>query len=204
MNKQLQQEFDAFAAVYDQVTLGELQYDAHKRIPAEMLKLYSPSHASVLDLGCGTGLSSKLFFEKGYSLTGVDISPEMLKLAQNYPYSELVCGDLEGSSWQTAEKQFDFISCIGVMEFIKDPAAFLKNCQSRLRANGLIGITFPLNCYSEATIPVYAYQPEQALRLLQEQGFHVKEMVLFTGYFMPEEDISYLGIIADYPFSIDQ
>ncbi len=37
---------------------------------------------SVLDLGCGVGLASKCLIEKGFELTGIDISKEMLRFYQ--------------------------------------------------------------------------------------------------------------------------
>ncbi len=195
MSKKLQKEFDAFAAVYDEITVNELQYDAHERIPQEMLQVYKPETATVLDLGCGTGLSAAAFFDKNYQVHGVDISPEMLKQAKKYPFTSLKCADLESNKWDYKEK-FDFISCVGVMEFIKKPEAFLKRCKENLKENGILGITFPLNTYSEAEVPVFSYDPDQAMKLLQSAGLTPKQMILFTGYFMPEEDINYLGIIA--------
>ena len=195
MSKKLQQEFDAFAAVYDEITVDELQYDAHERIPQELLRVNTPETATVLDLGCGTGLSAAAFFEKNYQVHGIDISPEMLKQAKRYPFASLKCADLE-SDKRDYKEQFDFISCVGVMEFIQNPEAFLTKCRENLKDNGLLGITFPLNTYSEAEVPVFSYDPDQALRLLQSAGLQPKQMVLFTGYFMPEEDINYLGVIA--------
>ena len=43
-----------------------------------------PKNSIVLDLGCGTGLPyAKRLVEKGYDVIGVDISPNMVKIAQN-------------------------------------------------------------------------------------------------------------------------
>jgi SAM-dependent methyltransferase len=46
-----------------------------------LIKLYHPKTKSIIDLGCGTGQHDLLLAQKGYLVTGVDFSEEMLKLA---------------------------------------------------------------------------------------------------------------------------
>ena len=41
-----------------------------------------PSKAKVLDVGCGPGTFSKYLFSKGFVVEGVDLSAEMVKIAQ--------------------------------------------------------------------------------------------------------------------------
>jgi len=58
-----------------------------------------PENGSILDLGSGTGLPfAKLFVEKGFNYLGVDISSQMIKIAQkNVPlanFKELSITDL--------------------------------------------------------------------------------------------------------------
>lgn len=42
----------------------------------------SPALTRVLDLGCGTGISSALFVSEGYSVTGVEPNAEMRRMAE--------------------------------------------------------------------------------------------------------------------------
>ncbi|TKJ25309.1 MAG: hypothetical protein CEE42_08120 [Promethearchaeota archaeon Loki_b31] len=65
-----------------------------------------PKNGSILDLGSGTGLPfAKLFIEKGFNVLGVDISSQMIKIAQkNGPlanFKELSMTDLD------YDKKFD-------------------------------------------------------------------------------------------------
>lgn len=191
----LSEEFDAFSPVYDDITVNELQYDAHIKIPEEMLSLKKLESATVLDLGCGTGLSSLPFIRQGYQVHGVDLSAGMLEQAKKHPFASLTCSDLETDELNF-DQRFDYICCLGVMEFIKESESFIKKCNSLLKDGGIMGITFPLNIYSEAELTLYSYTPDEALNLLQRCGFRVEEMMLFTGYQMPEEDINYLGVIV--------
>jgi 18S rRNA (guanine1575-N7)-methyltransferase len=51
--------------------------------------------AFVLDLGCGSGLSGECLEENGHYWVGVDISPAMLKIAQEREVEgDLLLGDL--------------------------------------------------------------------------------------------------------------
>jgi SAM-dependent methyltransferase len=66
--------------------------DAHKKILAELI----PDGASVLDLGCGYGRLLTLMPVSWYGdYTGVDLSPELVRLAQEtYPVRRFYVGDL--------------------------------------------------------------------------------------------------------------
>jgi len=48
----------------------------------DLIQKYSPSAKSILDLGCGTGRHDLLLAEKGYAITGVDMSKEMIAVAR--------------------------------------------------------------------------------------------------------------------------
>lgn len=49
--------------------------------------------ASVLDLGCGTGIASRLFAARGFRVTGVDPNEEMLAAARGEGGAEFVRGE---------------------------------------------------------------------------------------------------------------
>lgn len=56
---------------------------------------YLPKKASVLDAGCGFGRDSKAFFDRGYKITGIDLSSGLLKIAkEKYPQINFVKGNL--------------------------------------------------------------------------------------------------------------
>ena len=47
-----------------------------------ILTLLPPPPARLLDVGCGTGWTSRLFARRGYDVVGVDISPDMVAQAR--------------------------------------------------------------------------------------------------------------------------
>ncbi|MBV8491026.1 MAG: class I SAM-dependent methyltransferase, partial [Candidatus Eremiobacteraeota bacterium] len=57
----------------------------------------------VLDVGCGTGLGSRVMIENGMSVTGVDASKTMIELArERYPAATWVEGKAEALPFQEA------------------------------------------------------------------------------------------------------
>lgn len=68
-----------FAHVYDQL-MTDIPYEDY----VEWVQKKAPSnnHKKLLDIGCGTGSLSLLFHEAGYKVTGIDLSEDMLSVAQ--------------------------------------------------------------------------------------------------------------------------
>ena len=69
---------------------------------------FAAARGKALDIGCGAGgRFVRLLEERGFEITGVDASSEMINLAQmNHPESLFVKGDIR--YWDT-EAQYDFI-----------------------------------------------------------------------------------------------
>jgi len=76
--------YDAFASAYD-ILNTEIDYDKMaEHITAVLHKYKINKDSLVLDLGCGTGHLTKKLAEKGFDMTGVDSSEEMLNCARDY------------------------------------------------------------------------------------------------------------------------
>jgi trans-aconitate methyltransferase len=93
-------------------------------------------NVSALDFGCGAGGFSAKLSQMGFSVTGVDPSGEMIKLAlSNSPGGiEYITGDVETVS----EKKFNLITAIMVFQFIQDIDNVLIKLLSLLEGGGLI------------------------------------------------------------------
>ena len=72
--------YEDFANVYDHVMNNIPYEDWFERIH-DYLKSHGIAEGSICELGCGTGTMTELFASAGYGMTGVDVSPEMLALA---------------------------------------------------------------------------------------------------------------------------
>ena len=52
---------------------------------------YIPDHGIILDFGCGSGRDTKYFLDKGYSVTAVDGSEELCRLAEEHTGIKVKC-----------------------------------------------------------------------------------------------------------------
>lgn len=82
---------EAEAPTYDQTYVTAGGYDAPQRLAALVSTLGVPTTASILDVGCGTGLVGKELKALGYNgVDGIDLSQKMLdEAAQTFSYGTL-------------------------------------------------------------------------------------------------------------------
>ncbi|MDP2641581.1 MAG: class I SAM-dependent methyltransferase [Candidatus Yanofskybacteria bacterium] len=96
---------------------------------------------SVLDVGCGPGITSKYFTGKGLRVTGIDFSEKMLEIAkQEVPSGEFLVLDLKDADM--LEDLFEGIFMQAVLLHIpkKDVAEHLRKLTGRLKEGGYLSI----------------------------------------------------------------
>lgn len=95
-----------------------------------------------LDVGCGGGWFTRVFTRKGYLMTGMDISPEMLDFAQQTALKEGVRGEyILGDITKTKlPRRYDFVTsindCVNYIPKHRLDAAF-KNIKNALVKGGI-------------------------------------------------------------------
>lgn len=73
--------YGKFAYVYDEL-MQDMPYAKWKRFALEAWEKYG-NPSDVVELGCGTGTLTVMLAEQGYRMTGIDLSEDMLAVAQN-------------------------------------------------------------------------------------------------------------------------
>lgn len=76
--------YTSFAQVYD-LFMDNVLYEEWCDFLCRLLKAHHIEDGPILDLGCGTGKMTRLMSERGYDMTGVDNSAEMLQIAAMEP-----------------------------------------------------------------------------------------------------------------------
>jgi 2-polyprenyl-6-hydroxyphenyl methylase/3-demethylubiquinone-9 3-methyltransferase len=96
--------------------------------------------AQVLDLGCGGGLLSEALAKAGAKVTGIDLAPDLIKIAKLHRLESGVQVDYREQSAEALAEQapgtFDAITCMEMLEHVPDPAAILRACATLLRQGG--------------------------------------------------------------------
>ncbi len=115
----------------------------------------------ILDLGCGTGCLTRMLRESFPSaeITGVDISPGMVKFArQHCPGADFVAADAEQYVHGLAPG-YDLIVSNATMQWFQHPTETLRACRNLLAANGLLALsTFGHDTFRELRASfVHAY-----------------------------------------------
>lgn len=77
----VREAYDAFAPAYDEF-VGHYQYERWTATLLDMAVEHGATGNRLLDIGCGTGLSLITMVERGWEVTGCDISPAMLGVAR--------------------------------------------------------------------------------------------------------------------------
>lgn len=86
-------DYDAWAWLYDR-TLGPEYRDRKMGFLDRAMLAHLPPGARVLDLCCGTGQMMAPMIARGFQVTGIDMSPEMLRhAARTAPGAQLIEGD---------------------------------------------------------------------------------------------------------------
>ena len=93
----------------------------------------------VLDVACGTGVLFPDYLERNVgSLTGIDISPEMAKIAQEkFPHVQVLCGDVEEEKF---DKQFDCIMVYNAFPHFPDPEKLIATLSGMLKQGGTLTV----------------------------------------------------------------
>jgi len=155
---------------------------AHDRVQkADVQRLLRPAAVgeTLLDVGCGTGHWSSFFAEMGYRVTGIDVAPEMVEVAQStVPDWTFQVADAHDLPFE--DGTFDVVAAMATLEFLPDPAAAVREMARCARRGGhlLIGTLnrlAPLNQHrlSKGKPPyssAHLFSPEELRNLLAPWG----------------------------------
>jgi SAM-dependent methyltransferase len=99
----------------------------------------------LLDAGCGNGYLAGKLLERGYEVTGVDLSSEGVEIARRmYSAGRFEVGSVEEDLLERlAAKPFDVVVSTEVIEHLYSPAGFAQACFGALRPGGVIVLTTP-------------------------------------------------------------
>ncbi len=92
----------------------------------------------VLDVACGTGVLFPDYIKRGAVVTGVDISPEMVKIAKkNFPKIDVICEDVEKLDFS---EKFDVVMVYNAFPHFPYPERLIEKLSTFLRDGGRLSV----------------------------------------------------------------
>lgn len=173
--------FDNYADNFDHELMDSLQYKVPEAIHAYACRyLDENKQLSVLDLGCGTGLAGRYFRASASYLAGVDISANMLEIAEKkYIYDELIREDMTSALRQCVQK-FDLIIASDAFVYLGDLREVLLQSHQALLPDGYLIFTTEVGYNEDFKLTEtgrYLHSEAYLKRLAYELNFNLLELV---------------------------
>ncbi len=113
----------------------------------ELGKAIIPPEASILDCGCGLGLSANLLAKEGFKVTAIDVSPLFISKAKKKYGDQHNLRFLEGDvgNLPFSDNSFDAVGSILLMEHVTDVKGVLGEMCRVVRNQGILIIIMPNN-----------------------------------------------------------
>jgi predicted TPR repeat methyltransferase len=133
---------------YDHQMLDELGYTSPITI-ARLLDEYLPDkNARIYDIGCGTGLTCVFLHQQGYrALDGIDLSPDMVRVAENRGiYQDVLLGDVN-QPLAVADNSYDAAISSGTFTHGHVGPGPLQEIFRILRPGGILACTVHMDLW---------------------------------------------------------
>jgi demethylmenaquinone methyltransferase/2-methoxy-6-polyprenyl-1,4-benzoquinol methylase len=99
-----------------------------------------PRGGHVLDVATGTGLVAAELLRRGFAVTGVDLSPEMLAVARRRFGDEVELINASAEALPLASESFDHLTVTHVLRYVADPGATLAELARVVRPGGFVAL----------------------------------------------------------------
>ncbi len=135
------------AGWYDELISGEDTYQTKVILP-NILRLLMPTGKKVVDIACGQGFFSKALMDAGAQVVGVDISPNLIAIAQKNNSENLRFEVLPANNMTSLlNESFDDAILILAVQNIKEMAETFKEAARVLVKGGKFIIVLNHPCF---------------------------------------------------------
>lgn len=118
--------------------LDAYRFDKLRYLP-EVVDFNSYRGRDLLEIGCGVGIDLVRFARSGANVTGIDLAPVSIELAQkNFDQRGLpaTLHVMNGEAMSFSDNSFDVVYMHGVLQYTADPAKMIAEAHRVLRPGG--------------------------------------------------------------------
>lgn len=158
--------------------------------------------SKILDLGIGTGESSRRFQDTGHIVTGIDGSSEMIKQCETKQIgSHLILHNLERTPFPIENKIFDAVISNGVFHLTNPIISIFSEVSRIVKPNGIFAFTFENSNNTsgfrelengiwenktQSGVLTYQHSEQYISRLLHQNNFEIINQKQFLAFTNPE------------------
>jgi predicted TPR repeat methyltransferase len=172
--------FDGVAQHFERHLVQDLEYQVPEALAALVRPALQAPGASVIDLGCGTGLIGRALASAGARIIGVDLSARMLDIAaRRGDYAKLEQGDLVEVLARSAAGSVRAVLAADVFIYVGDLAPVFEAVARVLAPGGLFAFSVEgLGSGTYALLPTgrYAQSPAYLRALAGNNGLREQSL----------------------------
>lgn len=183
IEKEMTKTYNKIAKKYEE----EAKKDWEDKKYVELFLNYLNNNASILDIGCGTGELLKYYQDKDFTVTGLDVSEEMIKIAkEKVPSSNFV--KISIYDIDKVKEKYDGISATFVLVHIPKEKIneVVGKIYERLNKGGIFFTLFTTSLQEgmqpeplDDSCKYYAvnYSNEEVVEALKNNNFEILESI---------------------------
>lgn len=150
IQEKIVQAYEAMAEKYNEL-IEHKPHNAYYDRPNTLQLMPDVAGKNILDAACGPGKYAEILLAQGARVTGFDISPKMVRLAQerNPGAGHFFVHDLSSPLGMLEEASFDIVLCALALHYIPDWTLTMQEFCRVLKPGGhlVISIEHPFNDY---------------------------------------------------------
>ncbi|PYE28271.1 putative TPR repeat methyltransferase [Rhizobium sp. PP-CC-3A-592] len=181
--------FDQHADVFEDVLVEQLGYSVPMMVRQRLQALGLGPFKSLLDLGCGTGLTGGALRDMAENLTGVDLSENMVEIAHEKDlYDALYVGEAVDFLEDNDDGPFDLVTATDVLPYLGGLEALFFAAAETMEPGGLFifsSETLPDDVFAGRRFMVgphqrFAHARDYVLERLEATGFELVDLTDIT------------------------
>jgi predicted TPR repeat methyltransferase len=196
----IKQLYQRFAPFYESNVRDELGYQGPERL-GDLVRLVmgDAKGLTILDLGCGSGLSGASLKPLAAQMTGIDLSPEMIALAQARGlYDRLDVAEI--TDWLTkSDAQFDLILACDSLIYFGDLAPVLALVAKQLKPGGVFALSLERGerlSFHLSDSGRYTHHPDYVRQIAADAGLGVTQLT--EGFLRMEYGAEVTGLFGAF------